>query len=551
MRETSRDRINRISDIAKERASAISAKEISEIKATPRTETEFKKAAVDARIKEIKEELPHLYAHGGKMYQWSREFFESRNRVNLLTAGNQLGKSTIAIRKNIEWAGNPKLWPELWPTIPIQFWYFYPSNAVATNEFKTKWVPEYLPRGSAKNHKTYGWKEEMSDGDISAIHFNSGCSIYFKTYAQKAENLQTATVHMITADEEMPETLTDEILVRLRATRGYFNQVFTATQGYQLWFKAMECQGTSEETFVGAAKWQVSLYDCLKYDDGSPGHYTMEMAEEAVRACTSKNEELKRVWGRFVKDGGLKYFGFTIDKNVTVAESYPSDWSLYAGVDIGSGGAGVKRSLAAIVFLIVNPEKTKGRIIKLWRGDGQDTSSGDILRQYQVMKKSIGRNPISACYDYQSREFGITASRSREPFIQADKRRDAGEKTLNDLFAAGALTIDRTADDAQKLITELVSVPAGSKLITRRFVDDLVDALRYAVFQVPWDMGAINPGISAPDPKKISTLPDGTWTNQQYDEWQIRMRRGEFEEEENGEASLNQYISELNSYYGE
>lgn len=901
MRETSRDRINRISDIAKERASAISAKEVSEIKITPRTETEFKKAAVEARIKEIKEELPHLYAHGGRFYTWSREFFESRNRVNLLTAANQIGKllklqekiptplgwrkmedlsigdevfgrdgrptkiiaipfigedqiyritfndhttveagsshmwvckgynerfrkkytarektwgnptylkwvekstkeivdegryapetkatrrfsipiasaaeyaerelfdpyyvglyvgngsgrvitfhgedrdlinysakygnerinrsgrsrgsvsvvnphyknlqelgvdklsyekeipesyllgsveqrksllaglldtdgsfeksghttfsttskvlsrqfetlvcslggmaqtrqrkagyrkdgvykechdcyetmiwtefnpfrslrksskwvprhrtaherviikieplgrqmgkcitvdnedgtflctenyivthnSTIAIRKNIEWAGNPKLWPELWPTIPIQFWYFYPSNAVATNEFKTKWVPEYLPRGSAKSHKTYGWKEEMSDGDISAIHFNSGCSIYFKTYAQKAENLQTATVHMITADEEMPETLTDEILVRLRATRGYFNQVFTATQGYQLWFKAMECQGTSEETFVGAAKWQVSLYDCLKYDDGSPGHYTMEMAEEAVRACTSKNEELKRVWGRFVKDGGLKYFGFTIDKNVTVAEPYPADWSLYAGVDIGSGGAGVKRSLAAIVFLIVNPQKTRGRIIKLWRGDGQDTSSGDILRQYQVMKKAIGRNPISACYDYQSREFGITASRSREPFIQADKRRDAGEKTLNDLFAAGALTIDKTADDAQKLITELVSVPAGSKLITRRFVDDLVDALRYAVFQVPWDMGAINPGISAPDPKKISTLPDGTWTNQQYDEWQIRMRRGEFEEEENGEAALGEYINELNSYYGE
>jgi hypothetical protein len=166
------------------------------------------------------------------------------------------------------------------------------------------------------------------------------------------------------------------------------------------------------------------------------------------------------------------------------------------------------------------------------------------------MKAALGRNPVSACYDYQSREFAITASRSREPFIPADKKRDAGEKTVNDLFSAGALTIDREAEDAQKLITELVSVPVGSKLVTRKFVDDLVDALRYTVFQIPWDMEAINPGISAPDPKKISTLPDGTWTEQQFTEWQIRLRRGEFEED-NGENDLRDYINELNSHYGE
>jgi len=550
MRETSRDRINRISDTARERASAASSKDLNILKTSPKTETEFKKAAIETRIKEIKEELPHLYAHKGKWYQWSREFFESKNKINLLTAANQIGKSTVAIRKNIEWAGNTKLWPELWSTVPIQFWYFYPSNAVATNEFKTKWVPEYLPRGSAKSSKNYGWKEEMSDGEIVAIHFNSGCSIYFKTYSQKAENLQTATVHMITADEEMPEDLTDEILVRLRATKGYFNQVFTATRGYQLWFRAMECQGTSEEAFVGAAKWQISLYDCLKYDDGSPGHYSMEMVDEAIRACTTKNEELKRVWGRFVKDEGVKYFGFTVDRNVKPAEPIHTYWDVYAGVDIGSGGAGSKRSMAAIVFILVNPEKTRGRVINLWRSDGVETSSGDILRQYQKMKASLGRNPVSACYDYQSREFAITASRSREPFIPADKKRDAGEKTVNDLFSAGALTIDREAEDAQKLITELVSVPVGSKLVTRKFVDDLVDALRYTVFQIPWDMEAINPGISAPDPKKISTLPDGTWTEQQFTEWQIRLRRGELEEE-NGENDLQDYINELNSHYGE
>ena len=99
MRETSRDRINRISDTARERASAASSKDLSTLKTSPKTETEFKKAAIETRIKEIKEELPHLYAHGGKWYQWSREFFQSKNKINLLTAANQIGKLLILKEK--------------------------------------------------------------------------------------------------------------------------------------------------------------------------------------------------------------------------------------------------------------------------------------------------------------------------------------------------------------------------------------------------------------------------------------------------------------------
>ena len=85
----------------------------------------FQQSVIKARIKELREDLPHLY--GWKFYPWSREFFESRNKMNLLCAANQIGKSSIAIRKNIEWACNKKLWPELWDTEPKQFWYFYPS----------------------------------------------------------------------------------------------------------------------------------------------------------------------------------------------------------------------------------------------------------------------------------------------------------------------------------------------------------------------------------------------------------------------------------------
>ena len=102
----------------------------------------FQQSVIKQRIKELRDDLPHLY--GQKFYPWSREFFESRNRMNLLCAANQIGKSSIAIRKNIEWACNKKLWPSLWDSTPKQFWYFYPSDEVATIEVEKKWVPEFF-----------------------------------------------------------------------------------------------------------------------------------------------------------------------------------------------------------------------------------------------------------------------------------------------------------------------------------------------------------------------------------------------------------------------
>lgn len=376
--------------------------------------------------------------------------------------------STCLIKKNIEWAGNVNLWPELWSTIPKMFWYFYPSNQVANVEFEKKWVPQYLPRGAMKSDKNYGWDAEYIRGDLEAVHFKSGISIYVKTYGQKLINLQTSTVHMISADEEMPPELIDELLARLRATGGYFNQVFTATMGYELWYRAMECIGHEDEAFKTAYKRVISLYDCGQYEDGTPSGWTPERMAEAEASCTSKKEVLKRIHGRFVRDEGLRYEAFDPDRNVRAPEPVPSNWKWYSAVDVGSGGKG--RSAGAVVFLAVSPDFTRGRITRSWRGDYEETTAADILRKFRELR---GSTPISqAGYDYASREFGIIAARSGEGFVRADKSRVSGEATLNTLFKAGALTIDSGVYHNQKLIAELMSVPGGAEK-NRKYVDDL------------------------------------------------------------------------------
>lgn len=436
-------------------------------------QTHVSKASVEKALQEKRNNLPHIY--GQKHYLWSRAFYNSTNKINLLCAANQIGKSTTAIKKNIEWACNKKLWPKLWPDPipePKMFWYFYPTAEIATIEFEKKWIPDYLPRNEMKNHEWYGWTSEYDSSGINAVHFRSGVSIYFKTYSQKIGNLQTSTVHMITGDEEMPEDFVDELMARLTNTRGYYNLVFTATSGYQLWYRAMECQGGAEEAYKTAFKQNVSLYDCMFYEDGTPGPWNEESIKERRDKCTSEAEVLKRVFGKFVKDEGRKYAAFSHDRNLTQQLPVPHDWRVYGGVDVGSGGvtaSGGRRSSAAILFIAVNPDCTRGRIINSWRGDHQDTTAGDILQKYREMRK--GYNLIQSCYDYQSREFGLIAARNGENFVSAEKKTGLGEHILNTLFRSVALTIDDGVADNAKLVTELMSIPAGEK--NRRFQDDL------------------------------------------------------------------------------
>ena len=504
----------------------------------------FQQSIIKNRIKELRDDLPHLYGWG--WYSWAKEFFESRNRMNLLCAANQIGKSSSAIRKNIEWACNKKLWPELWDTTPKQFWYFLPSDSVATIEVEKKWVPEFLPRGDMKNHENYGWDIEYKSGDVFAIHFRSGCSIFFKSYGQKVINLQTSSVHMMTFDEEAPEEIINECLARLRSTRGYFNQVFTATRGLQVWYRAMECIGTSEEMFSSAWKRSVSMRDCMYYEDGTPTKWTAERIAEAESYCTSKSEILKRIDGRFVKDEGRKYVAFDPDTCTYAAvDEIPANWRYYAGVDIGSGGRG--RSAGAIVIVAVSPELDQGKVVRTWRGDYEETTAKDILEKYKELKKGIVIT--QACYDYQSREFGLIASRSGEPFLPADKERDSGTQIMNTLFQSRALMIAHAEYDNQKLVTELMSVPTGEK--NRKYQDDLTDALRYVVKLIPWDFPKISPHLKMDEEVK-DEVPKQEWSAKEYQAWEIRQRRGEMQDDikKDDWHDFSQEIDAWNEAYG-
>jgi hypothetical protein len=433
----------------------------------------------------LKEGLPHLY--GQKMYRWQRKFYESRRKYNTLVASNQSGKSSIQIRKAIRWATDKDLWHKLWKKTPTQFWYLYPDGATATQEFENKWKVEFLPKEELKNHPVYGWKVKYRGGDIDYIRFNSGVTIYFKTYGQDVHSLQAGSCFAIFCDEELPWPLISELQLRISATEGHMHFVFTATRGQEEWRRIVEERGRLEmwkESEVDILKIQISAYDCLHYEDGSPSEvWTVEKIEETKKFLHTEAQIQRRIYGKFVKDDGLKYSSF--ERRKLLIEPANIDFKqghVFAGIDYGSG----TNHSSAIALVWTNKECTYGILFDIWIGEkGIPTTAGDVIKKYKDMLRSHGlkHDQVQAFYDWAAADLKTIATSSNMWLEKADKNHATGERILNTIFKNGMFKIMERGDyEVACKQFETLTVDENK----RHANDDGVDAVRYAVTKIPW-----------------------------------------------------------------
>jgi hypothetical protein len=490
--------------------------------------------ALEEQKQKLREGLPFLY--GWAWYEWAYTFFESTNKLNLLCAANQISKSSTQIRKAIDWATNVKKWPLLWRAKPTQFWYLYPTKDVAKIEFETKWK-QFLPRGEYKNHPVYGWREEWQNKSLFAIHFNSGVHIYFKTYAQDEAHLQSGTCDAIFCDEELPTHHLDELLMRLAATDGYFHMVFTATLGQEYWRKAIEPRNKEEEIYPEALKIQVSMFDCLTYRDGTPSHWTHERISRQMKLCGSKAEIQKRIYGKFIVVGGLKYESFEREKNMKPrrpGQQTPRSWSVYSAVDYGSGGK--EGHPSAVLFVCVDPLFRSARVFRGWRGDGIQTTASDALLKMIELREKL---TVSAqLYDQGCKDLETIATSMGESLLPSNKSHEVGENIVNVLFKNQMLYIYEGDPELEKLATELSTLKKDTP--KNKAKDDLADTLRYICAHIPWDLSWIT-GIDL----SLVTPEDRALT-------EVEERRKGFDEPteaERQEAEMAQEFEEWNELY--
>lgn len=507
-----------------------------------------RKEELESRQVDIREGIPFLFI---KKYAWQSAFLKSMHKMAFITASNQSGKSTIQIVKCLTWATSVKKWKYLWPKNPQPnlFWYLYPSKDVAHVEWLTKWKP-LMPKGAYKDHPVYGWHEEF-DGrkKIDSIHFNSGVIIYFKTYGQRATVLQASSVFAVFCDEELPEHYYDEIMVRTIGVDGYFNMVFTATLGQLMWYLTMEGKGELEK-FPDAFKIQVSMYDCLVFDDGSPGLFDEKKITRAKAQCKNAAEVQRRVYGKFVVDTGRVYVQFDPARHFVTPFRIPKEWPKYLAADPGTGGKNGHPPACSIVAC--TPDYRKGYIYKGYRlDDGNDYTAQDNLEAAIELR---GTDAIAIHrFDQQVKDFGVIATRQGENFLPSIKDHEEGEGMVNTLFKNDMLFVfnDEAADDPQlhKLAAELMSIKKETLKNNRK--DDFADTVRYNVVSIPWDWTALK-GEKSDEQKKSEK--DRPLTDEEEEAYRIAQRRGEAfkdpRDKDEGWRDLFEEINEWNELYG-
>jgi hypothetical protein len=455
------------------------------------------------RIKQefLREHLPFYlnadfsacYAH--KLYPWQRDFLLSRNRLNFLTAGNQLGKSAVSILRCINQSTRQDLWP-FWfaKRRPTAFCYLYPEAKNLTVEFAEKWTKVYLAKGKLKSDPYWGWIDEYNEKkQIDRIVFASGVTVYFRTYSMQPKYLQAHTFDAVFFDEEPPQAHFDEMQVRTQMTAalgaGYTTAVFTATLGQKYLFDCMEMQGKSSETFVGAWKRQISAYDCLKYCDGSPSEiWTLDYIEKELKPrYRSKLEMEKRLMGRFVRTEGLTFEEFdSVENTEPYGELDLSGWRSFVGIDFGTGGEFGHSS--AIVHVKIDPTYSKARVVLVWSSKKRRMTQSDLLLKYKAIAAEMGPH---ICYaDWHATDFFTLAARENVRIAKAEKDHAIGENLLNTLFKERQLKIlTGGPGDAASLIYELQSLVRDKS--KTHAIDDCADALRYAISQVPMRLTAL------------------------------------------------------------
>lgn len=517
------------------------------------SEFELLKQKLELREAELRLKRGLPYLHGYKHYPWSLEFLETRNKLALICAANQIGKSTAQIRRAIHWATESTLWEELWPRASQEqkivpelkkgptIFYFYPTATQATVEFQEKWEPQYLPRGEFKEDSKYGWKVEYKNKEVFAIYFNSGATIYFKSYKQGLVALQTATVHYLCLDEECPVDLWSELMLRVQATDGYISMAFTATLGQEMWRQALEPGEGEEEKFPGAWKRQVSMYDCQKFVDGSLSLWTNERIDAVISLCRNSSEVQRRVFGKFIKDSGLVYPTFEPKRHVKPWHPVPKSWLWYQAVDIGSGTDGEEGEghPSGIVLVAVRPDYQQARVVDVIRTDGIRTTAGDVLVLADAQVKEFGVQCQERIYDWGSAEFQIMAARNGGGWTPAEKNHEIGEKSVNTLFKFDMLAIYQRGQNG-KLVGELVSI--GISTPKRKRKDDVADPLRYLCTHIPWDWSVTMSYVAADTPEKV----EKKLTPQ---EEEIRRRRGEDQDVRDQEDGLDHDFAEANAMY--
>ena len=273
---------------------------------------------------------PNILNYGEKDYPEQLRFHKSSARGRFISGGNRGGKTDAEVVESIWWATNTHPYlkrPASWGSGPVQLRFVVVDVAKGIEQIilpkMKRWIPKsYLKDGS--------WDRSW-DGTNYILTFDNGSTIDFVTWGMDMMKLGGVPRHGIFFDEEPPQHIFNESMMRLIDYNGFWVIAATPTKGMGwtfdlLWEPAKEGNVEWIDTFTLSA--EQNPYIQAESDDMD--FYMLGM---------NKEERDIREKGEFVARSGLVFPDFSQNIEQYLIDfgpgDVPKDWAIYASVDHG------------------------------------------------------------------------------------------------------------------------------------------------------------------------------------------------------------------------
>lgn len=271
---------------------------------------------------------PNIFNYGEKDYPEQERFHRSTKKGRFVSGGNRAGKTDAIVVEGIFWAADIHPFqerPPQWGTGPIQLRYVVVDISKGVEQIMLPKFKRWLPKSLLVNGK---WKDSWNSNDL-ILTLSNGSTIDFVTHGMELSKLGGVPRHGIFFDEEPPQDIFNESMMRLIDYKGFWVIAATPVKGigwtYDLLWEPSEFDKNSPiDTFV--LRPEDNPYILTEAKDF--GFYMMGM---------DKEEREIRQEGSFVARSGLVFPNFAkeIDKYTIDHIEPPKGWSIHSSADFG------------------------------------------------------------------------------------------------------------------------------------------------------------------------------------------------------------------------